>query len=357
MKNMDLVTSLGNLTLDNSHDILPDSLPFLSSTHCPFSRAQLNGVDDFLHRLFDARSEGFNDEIWVKSRDATLSRPQRTTNILERSDKTSVAAMLSRHLWWEGENDEEDNLVSWTSSFLFVLQYAFYRKRYHGTDFKTMFICTVDTRQLPADVYVRDMDLINAHSPLNSRLSDLQRIRLGPHYFGEFLSQGALRIEGHCSIVSMQDILDAGLFRLRPEFEGFETRPPTWANEVVRLRRTDASADEITRLDCGHVEIAEHIGHLFGARFKWPVVLACLALKPWDELETHLMDALTQPAFAGQYNLNVISAGANQCSRDQTARNLIVKDQSGSVCGLAGGSARGRDSANHFDQSPAGQGP
>jgi hypothetical protein len=59
----------------------------------------------------------------------------------------------------------------------------------------------------------------------------------GYFYFGEYISQGILRVEGNCSIVSMQDLIDTGLFSLRPEFESFETRPATWANEVIKLRQ------------------------------------------------------------------------------------------------------------------------
>lgn len=48
-------------------------------------------------------------------------------------------------------------------------------------------------------------------------LAETQQLRQGPYYFGEFLSQGALDIEGHCSIDSMRKIIDTGIFRFRPE--------------------------------------------------------------------------------------------------------------------------------------------
>ena len=207
--------------------------------------------------------------------------------------------MLSRHLWWEGKDDEEDNLVSWTSSLLFVLQYAFYRYRHHRTGLNRMFICVIDTSKLPKDVFLRDMDLIRAYSQFNNRLAEMQRLRCGPCYFGEFLSQGVLRIKGNCSIVSMQDIIDTGLMQLRPEFEGFEKRPATWAKAVVNLRRLDTNGSGVLPIDEGHVEIAMQIGDLFGGRWKWPIVLACLALKPWHDLESQVMKALQQPQFAG----------------------------------------------------------
>lgn len=100
----------------------------------------------------------------------------------------------------------------------------------------------------------------------------MERLRSAKHYFGEFLSQGVLRIEGNCSIVSMQDIIDIGLIQLRPEFEGFETQPPKWANKVVMLRQMDNNVSGILPIDENYVRIAMHIGDLFGMRWKWLIV-------------------------------------------------------------------------------------
>ena len=67
-------------------------------------------------------------------------------------------------------------------------------------------------------------------------------------YFGEYLSQGALKIEGKCEIVSAQaEIVSAqaeivsGLYNLRLKFEEFarcklQDKPP-WAKPVVNLRK------------------------------------------------------------------------------------------------------------------------
>ena len=307
----ELIASLDSLTLTTASTASIQSLPFRPSPYRPLSQSQLDNVDRYLFRLFDLNSEGFNDEIWVRSRDAHLSKRNWNVDILLRQDLVNVASMLSRHLWWEGKNDEDDNLVSWTSSLLFVLQYAFYRHQHHGTGLNRMFICVVDTSKLPTDVFLRDTDLIREYSQFYDRLAAMQRLRCGRHYFGEFLSQGVVRIEGNCSIVSIQDIIDTGLMQLRPEFEGFETRPATWANQVVNLRRMDTNGSVVLPIDENHVEIAMHIGDLFGRRWKWPIVLACLALKPWHDLESQVMKALQQPKFAGRYSLHDSSTEAD----------------------------------------------
>jgi len=291
----ELIANLESLTLINDSSALIQALPFSPLPHS--SQVQLDNVDRYIYRLFDLNSQGFNDEIWVRSRDAHLSKSNWDTDILSRQDRGNVASMLSRHLWWKGKNDEEDNLVSWTSSFLFVLQYAFYRNQHHKTSLNDIYICVIDTSKLPKNVFVRDIDLISEYSRLDDGLAAMRNLRCGQHYFGEFLSQGVLRIEGNCSIVSMQDIVDTGLMQLRPEFKGFETRPATWANEVVNLRRMDNDSSGILPIDENRVRIAMHIGNLFGRHWELHIAIACLALKPWHNLESQVMKALQQSDF------------------------------------------------------------
>lgn len=78
------------------------------------------------------------------------------------------------------------------------------------------------------------MDLIRTYSLFDTSLRNLEGLRtethVGSYYFGEYLSQGALKIEDKCQIVSAQEIIDQGLFSLHPELG-----KPGWANEVVLL--------------------------------------------------------------------------------------------------------------------------
>lgn len=101
-------------------------------------------------------------------------------------------------------------------------------------------------------VFMRDMDLLTAFSQYDTspsymqktlpKLQSLRRRRhrnySGSYYFGEYLSQGALRIEGCCSIISMQDIIDAGLYTLKDELRFPEVKEESWANRVIMLRES-----------------------------------------------------------------------------------------------------------------------
>ncbi|ENH71809.1 hypothetical protein FOC1_g10004056 [Fusarium oxysporum f. sp. cubense race 1] len=69
------------------------------------------------------------------------------------------------------------------------------------------------------------MDLIRAYRSFDSSLWNLEGLGCkkrngfsGYYYFGEYLSQGALKIEGKCQIVPARDIILRGLYDIRPEF-------------------------------------------------------------------------------------------------------------------------------------------
>lgn len=76
------------------------------------------------------------------------------------------------------------------------------------------------------------MGLIRAYRSFDSSLWNLEGFRCkkkrngfsGYYYFGEYLSQGDLKIELKCQIVPARDIILCGLYDIRPEFAKFENQ-------------------------------------------------------------------------------------------------------------------------------------
>ena len=147
--------------------------------------------------------------------------------------------MLNRHLPWRGKTTDSDNFVSWTSSLSFALQYIIYRhiESRDGSSLDSIYLCIIDTDSFPKGTFIRDIDLISAYSLFDSKRTRKHRDFAGSFYFGEYLSQGALKIEDKCELVSAQAIINQGLFKLQPGFStSMVAKEPTWANEVIRLR-------------------------------------------------------------------------------------------------------------------------
>lgn len=289
-------------------------LPFNPGPDSGISPRRLERVDRYLFRLFDKNSDGSTDCKWVKSKDADKTRFQYDKDIFEREDLHEVAQALNKHLYWSGEADEEDNFVSWSSSLLVVLQYAHFRAR--RCDFREMFLCVVDTTLLPPKVFMRDMDLLAAFSRYDNSLGcdtlpGLQCLRQkrhaqyrGVYYFGEYLSQGALRIEHCCGIVPMARITDTGLYVLKEELADPTTTKERWANRVIKLREAFYTSDIRYLAHDREIECALRIGGLFSSTLKLPIALALLALKP-RRIPDDAMVKEFRPLYGKVYSLPI----------------------------------------------------
>jgi hypothetical protein len=197
----------------------------------------------YLFRAFDSDSSRLSDDTVVASAASIYSATELDhLNILSR-DKRGGSQRLHEHLTKElFGGSGSDNLMSWSNSLLFVIQYAIWRSNQRGWDPSGVHICAVDTNKFPRGQFARDMWLINqcydpswtvdGQNPLG-RLIQLRKIR--GYYNGEHLSQGTINHKGRSSVFSLQDLIDAGLCELYPELDDPEGRKG-WPNRVLALR-------------------------------------------------------------------------------------------------------------------------
>ncbi|KAK0301873.1 hypothetical protein LTR82_018086, partial [Friedmanniomyces endolithicus] len=257
-------------------------VPFEPSAVAQETSPTLSPIPRYLFRVYTPRSDGYTDDEWAKSRDAAKEEEAAETDLFKRPDHELTAKQIYEHLAWK-RSERRDNLVSWTSSLLFALQYTFYRNM--SPDDKSAFgdirLCITDTKRFRPSTFVCDMDLITAYSRHNPKLATFRELREGRvYYFGEYLSQGALRTAGKCRSVSVQDLIDRGLISLRPEYqETLRETAPGWAKPVVRARQTFAETQERSvAAEC--VETAIRIAHVFGPPWRLPVAIYFTALLP-----------------------------------------------------------------------------
>ncbi|KAF4972994.1 hypothetical protein FSARC_571 [Fusarium sarcochroum] len=230
--------------------------------------------------------------------------------------------MISRHLLWHrGSNDK---LVSWTSSLLYALVYVFHLHAYrkNGSAFGDTYLCVVDTSSLLEGVFVRGMDLVEAYQSFDDSLRGLGNLRRRKHrissgyfYFGEYLSQGALKIEGSCQIVSSRDIIDRGLRDIRPEFAEFEEwkpqQSPPWENTTIELREAVYSTPwERQGIGTEGLKVALEISDLFGPQWKLPMTASFVALAPLRGDMRDILLVFRPPIFEGQSDLGQVISQA-----------------------------------------------
>ncbi|KAJ5918966.1 hypothetical protein N7466_009909 [Penicillium verhagenii] len=243
-------TSLSNSDFDNHPD--SEQLLFNPQEGSGFATTALDDIPRYLFRIASPKSDGETNDTWVRSESAKQKETSSAEDIffnLNNNKQTNVARALNQHLRWWGK-DTPDNFVSWTSSLLFAIQYIYYRHlslgdRSHLRDIK---LFVIDTALFPQGTFMRDLELIenfseyDTHEPCDN-LEYLGRMRKCEYYYGEYLSQGQLKIKGKCEIISAQCLFESGrLRRLQPDFREIYRLPvkngkPDWAKEVNRLRQ------------------------------------------------------------------------------------------------------------------------
>ncbi|CAM1503300.1 Fc.00g080760.m01.CDS01 [Cosmosporella sp. VM-42] len=189
-------------------------------------RKQIPSLDSttiprYLFRLYTANSDGITNTTEVTSHFVK----ERPTHGFGKTDIFSLgrnfaASRLSSHLWGKRGHEDQCNLVSWTSSILFALVYGLYHHKDPGlrhpklSDIKLLIL---DTQDFPSGTFVKDVHMISVFSKEHRGLYNLKTLRLGnKYYFGEYLSQGRLDVQGRCAETSLENLENSGVFKLWP---------------------------------------------------------------------------------------------------------------------------------------------
>ncbi|KAJ5746161.1 hypothetical protein N7520_011343 [Penicillium odoratum] len=284
-----LTQSLDALSLNRDE---PDSLLFTPHhNHDAWLGETFDQVPRYLFCVsFENISDGETTNIWAKSKYAKHGTSGQEIDILK-GDRVGMAFMLNNHLRWKRRTSS--NLLSWTSSLLFALQCVFYRYHRDNVPLKDITLFIVDTTKLPRGAFVRDMDLITIFKDYNDELRGLENLRTEfrtlndsefgcCYYFGEYLSQGALKIEGKCSFTTAQNIIDMGLFDLMPEFKASFEKDLGLAKRVLELRGCFGQ-NPVERDIARQLPFAVSIGNLFGRGWQLPVAANLMGLQRRSE--------------------------------------------------------------------------
>ncbi|EGX95935.1 hypothetical protein CCM_00589 [Cordyceps militaris CM01] len=227
---------------------------------------------------------------WAVSLSAASGHALSRTDLFRLDDANVAADMVLRHLCWQSSSPAPppppaavvaaDNLLSWTSSLLAALVYLFYRRA--ADELGEVWLCVVDTTRFATGTFIRDADLVGA-------FCDDRRLGGGGWSRGEYLTQGALGLEGRCAAATACHMLDAGLLELHPRF----ARMARWSRQdaaaacggvMAELRRPfyeprDPPAGR-RRVFANDAQIMSRIGDLFGVGWRAPVAVALLSLAP-----------------------------------------------------------------------------
>jgi len=199
-------------------------------------------IPQYLFRTFDSKSSGTNNDNIVASIASVTESPEESRTDLLSLPKDEAIGMLYTHLNKQCCGGEDsDNLMSWTSSLLFAIQYAIWRRHTFGCHPADIKICVVDTRRFPQGQFAPDMWLLQAYrntaAKVGGKTEEFFRFRLEytRYHNGEYLSQGSVDHVSRSCVVTLESLEKSGLYDLYPEFAEVEGTK-RWTNRVRELR-------------------------------------------------------------------------------------------------------------------------
>ncbi|KAF2158345.1 hypothetical protein M409DRAFT_33905, partial [Zasmidium cellare ATCC 36951] len=266
-----------------------DALLFSPNEYSQWASLELSSIPRFLFRVYTPRSDGFTDETRASSRDAALRIPGSDKDVFATKTREATARLIADHLWWErdqGDTRRRDNLVSWSSSMLFLIRYMFYR-HYDIADKSSLddiHLLVVETKALPAHTFIRDTDLISAFEQFDSRetrgLKQMAKQRDGDLYFGEYLSQDSPRLDGKCCAVSAYVLIYKGLLHLHDGFQSAHDGEDSgrWVIPIQKIRKTIQIAREQQPASPELLNDALDIASEYDMHWRLPIAIQLLAL-------------------------------------------------------------------------------
>ncbi|OJJ43875.1 hypothetical protein ASPZODRAFT_135909 [Penicilliopsis zonata CBS 506.65] len=184
----------------------------------------LDQTPRYLFRTFDPKSSGHSDDEVVSSPASENRLVSSKMDILSLDDDHAFALVNLHMNPWRCKtkpHPNPDNLMSWTSSLLYAVQYALYRRYHYGCSSEEIKICVIDTGDFPRGQFVHAKRLLQAYYHFLHRkdMRDNFDTRLLVYIYqnGEYLSQGRVRHGGRSCVVSLARLEAAGLYSLYPE--------------------------------------------------------------------------------------------------------------------------------------------
>ena len=192
--------------------------------------------------------------------------------------------MIENHFQWKSYSN--DQFISWTDSLLWALQHAISKDSRGEKDIQ---ICILDTSKIETCSFFAASDLLRIYSIRDER--ELAH----RYYISEYLYHGGIFVHGSSSTVSLNLILEYGLFRLLPEMDDKEWKPrlckavENFRHTMFRVPHSVTSIEGRTALQ---------IASLFEKDFAMPVMVALLSLRLRAPDDPHFVKLVTD--YAGR---------------------------------------------------------
>lgn len=194
--------------------------------------------------------------------------------------------MLKSHFLWQ--NRADDNLMSWTNSFLFAVQHAIRREETDrpASTPEQINISVLDTRKVSRKTFLPAVALLQAYN-----VESTGKLR-HDYYYGEYLSQGKLSSDAVVT-TTLGELIEYGLYELYPPFAEVSQRSRLCLR-VLQLRETFTDTPKEPTDE--EIKIAEKIcvGCFLHVSIRPVIMMTLLSLKPRYRLEPRILEAFKE---------------------------------------------------------------
>ena len=270
-----------------------------------------NNVPQFLFRIHStSRAESTDAKhagSWVSSRASETGEMDKVKDLFA-LPRHIAAARLNEHLQGQCWDDFKSNLVSWTASLLYAIQFGLYKRATSAGNVKLsqIYLMVLDTQSFPPGTFTQDLELLEVfykherYSDPSKNLENLYAYRsMDNSYPGEYFSQGNLNVQGQFIQTSLGELIDHGLFELNPVFK----EEDLWFEPLIRLEglREPFRQDDIARITSeAEFHLAIAIARLcFGGKWAVPMALLLLSLRPRQSPD-HNLEHGFRACFSGK---------------------------------------------------------
>ena len=271
-----------------------------------------NNVPHFLFRIHSSNSAGSADATdagsWVSFRASGTDEADKAEDIFG-LPRHIAAARLNAHMQWQYWNNPQSNLVSWTASLLYAIQFGLYKFMTSGENVKLsqIYLLALDTKGFTPGTFVQDLELLEVfyrHERYADQVKNLENLRAyrenSNNYPGEYFTQGRLHVRGRRVQTSLQDLIDHGLFDLNDALK----EKDGWLDPLTTLEslREPFRQDDLVQMTSEpEIRTAVVIAKsCFGGEWTIPMTLMLLSLRPRGSSHDTLKGAC-EVLFKGKY--------------------------------------------------------
>lgn len=287
-------------------------------------------IPRYLWRAYSLSSAGVNNEYVFESARRKWHSDEQVRHLDEMS-RDEAADALTDKLGWTTASKRDSELISFSSSLLWVLQHAI-RKTHcdHGQTPGTssVQICLLDTSKFPDETFDSAISFLRHH---HVRVVKKRRVLHHVWFEGEYFAHGSVQITAAAGcVVSLSSLIKNGLLEMFPEF-GDKASAKRLAKRVLDLRNQWFYPNLKRSMTNTNLSANMELAGCFAEKFQHAALIFFLAIHSRSDKDRRLISKTRKkPDSNLAFEMDLPKAYHNICEQRIKFRNSTDVDMNAS---------------------------